>query len=63
MSRWLSAIKLVHNLQNRPDPSANALVVGVWEGIRRQHNADPDQAQSFLASPGHATIAADQVHQ
>ena len=48
MSRRLSAIKFVHNLQNRPDPTANALVVGVWEGIRRQHNADPDQARPLM---------------
>jgi integrase len=48
MSRRLSAIKFVHKLQNHPDPTANALVVGVWEGIRRQHQADPDQARPLM---------------
>ena len=48
MSRRLSAIRFVHNLQNRPDPTANALVVSVWEGIRRRHSADPDQARPLM---------------
>ncbi|GGM09624.1 site-specific integrase [Nakamurella endophytica] len=48
MSRRLSAIKFVHKLQNHPDPTANALVVGVWEGIRRHHTTDPDQARPLM---------------
>lgn len=48
MSRRLSAIKFVHKMQNHPDPTANALVVGVWEGIRRQHTTDPDQARPLM---------------
>ena len=48
MSRRLSAIKFVHKLQNHPDPTANALVVGVWEGIRRQHTTDADQARPLM---------------
>lgn len=48
MSRRLSAIKFVHKLQNHRDPTANALVVGVWEGIRRQHTTDPDQARPLM---------------
>ena len=48
MSRRLSAIKFVHKLQNHPDPTANALVVGVWEGIRRVHTTDPDQARPLM---------------
>lgn len=48
MSRRLSAIKFVHKLQNHSDPTANALVVGVWEGIRRQHTTDPTQARPLM---------------
>lgn len=48
ISRRLSAIKFVHKLQNHPDPTTNALVVGVWEGIRRQHTTDPDQARPLM---------------
>ena len=44
MSRRLSAIKFAHQLRNLPDPTANARVVAVWEGIRRTHGAPPDQA-------------------
>ena len=48
MSRRLSALKFVHQLNNLPDPTANARVVAVWEGIRRTHGAPPDQAAPLM---------------
>lgn len=33
MSRRLSAIRFAHQLRNLPDPSDDARVVAVWEGI------------------------------
>ncbi|SHN89078.1 hypothetical protein SAMN05660350_05073, partial [Geodermatophilus obscurus] len=39
MSRRLSAIKFAHQLRDLPDPTRNARVVAVWEGIRRTHGA------------------------
>ena len=48
MSRRLSALKFVHQLQDLPDPTANARVVAVWEGIRRTHGAPPDQASPLM---------------
>ena len=36
MSRRLSAIKFTHQLRNLPDPTRNARVVAVWEGIPRR---------------------------
>ena len=48
MSRRLSAIRFIHQLQNRPDPTRNARVVAVWEGIRRTHGAPPDQSAPLM---------------
>jgi integrase len=48
MSRRLSAIKFAHQLQNLPDPTRNARVLAVWEGIRRTHGAPPDQAVPLM---------------
>ncbi|NYJ76555.1 site-specific integrase [Allobranchiibius huperziae] len=48
MSRRLSAIKFVHQLQDLPDPTANARVVAVWEGIRRTHGAPPNQSAPLM---------------
>jgi integrase len=48
MSRRLSAIKFAHQLQNLPDPTRNARVIAVWEGIRRTHGAPPDQAVPLM---------------
>ena len=48
MSRRLSAIKFAHQLQNLPDPTRNARVIAVWEGIRRTHGAPPDQATPLM---------------
>lgn len=48
LSRRLSAIKFVHQLQDLPDPTANARVVAVWEGIRRTHGAPPDQSAPLM---------------
>ena len=44
MSRRLSAIRFAARLRNSPDPTANARVIAVWEGIRRTHGAPPVQA-------------------
>jgi site-specific recombinase XerD len=48
MSRRLSAIKFAHQMRNLPDPTRNARVVAVWEGIRRTHGAPPDQAAPLM---------------
>ena len=48
MSRRLSALKFVHQLNNLPDPTANARVVAVWEGIRRTHGAPPEQSAPLM---------------
>ena len=48
MSRRLSAIKFAHQLRNLPDPTRNARVVAVWEGIRRTHGAPPAQAAPLM---------------
>jgi site-specific recombinase XerD len=48
MSRRISAIKFAHTLRNHADPTANARVVAVWEGIRRTHGAPPEQAYPLM---------------
>jgi integrase len=48
MSRRLSAIKFAHQLQNLPDPTRNARVIAVWEGIRRTHGTPPEQAAPLM---------------
>ena len=48
MSRRLSAIKFAHQLDNAPDPTRNARVLAVWEGIRRTHGAPPEQAAPLM---------------
>jgi hypothetical protein len=44
MSRRVSAIKFAHQLRKLPDPTRNARVVAVWEGVWRTHGAPPEQA-------------------
>jgi site-specific recombinase XerD len=48
LSRRLSAIRFIHQLHNYPDPTRNARVIAVWEGIRRTHGAPPDQANPLM---------------
>jgi len=48
MSRRLSAIKFAHQLRNLADPTRNARVLAVWEGIRRTHGAPPEQAAPLM---------------
>jgi site-specific recombinase XerD len=48
MSRRLSAIKFAHRLQDLPDPTDQARVIAVWEGIRRQHATSPEQATPLM---------------
>jgi site-specific recombinase XerD len=48
MSRRLSAIRFAHRLRNLPDPTVNARVLAVWEGIRREHGAPPEQAAPLM---------------
>ncbi len=48
MSRRLSAIRFAHRLRDLPDPTENARVVAVWEGIRRTHGAPPEQAAPLI---------------
>lgn len=48
MARRLSAVRFAHRLRGLPDPTANARVVAVWEGIRRTHGAPPEQAPPLM---------------
>jgi site-specific recombinase XerD len=48
MSRRLSSIKFAHQLRDLPDPTRNARVLAVWEGIRRTHGAPPEQAAPLM---------------
>jgi len=48
MSRRLSAIKFAHRTADLPDPTDNARVITVWEGIRRTHSAPPGQATPLM---------------
>jgi integrase len=48
MSRRLSAIKFAHRAADHPDPTDNARVITVWEGIRRTHSAPPAQATPLM---------------
>lgn len=48
MSRRLSAIRFAHQLANQPDPTRNARVIAVWEGIRRTHGAPPKQSAPLM---------------
>jgi site-specific recombinase XerD len=48
LSRRLSAIRFVHQLNDHPDPTRNARVIAVWEGIRRTHGAPPEQANPLM---------------
>lgn len=48
LSRRLSAIRFVHQLHDHPDPTRNARVIAVWEGIRRTHGAPPAQANPLM---------------
>jgi len=48
MSRRLSAIRFAHQLRDLADPTENARVVAVWEGIRRTHGAPPEQASPLM---------------
>ena len=48
MSRRLSAIKFTHQLHDLADPTTNARVVAVWEGIRRTHAGPPTQSTPLM---------------
>ncbi len=48
MSRRISSIKFAHQMHNLPDPTRNARVLAVWEGIRRTHGAPPEQAAPLM---------------
>jgi site-specific recombinase XerD len=48
MSRRLSAIRFAHTGHDLPDPTTNARVLAVWEGIRRTHTTPPDQAAPLM---------------
>ena len=43
-----SAIKFAHTVHDLPDPTANARVLAVWEGIRRTHTTPPEQAAPLM---------------
>lgn len=48
MSRRLSAIRFAHTLRNLPSPTDHARVTVVWDGIRRTHNAPPEQSAALM---------------
>ena len=48
ISRRLSTIRFAHKVRNHPDPTQTARVIAVWEGIRRQLGAPPDQARPLM---------------
>ena len=48
MSRRLSSVKFAHRAADLADPTANARVIAVWEGIRRTHAAPPEQAAPLM---------------
>ena len=48
MSRRLSAIKFAHTVHDLPDPTTNARILAVWEGIRRTHTTPPEQAAPLM---------------
>ena len=48
MGRRLSSIRFAHRVRNLPDPTTDARVMTVWEGIRRTHGAPPDQAAPLM---------------
>jgi hypothetical protein len=48
LSRRMSAIRFIHRLHDHPDPTRNARVIAVWDGIRRTHGASPDQVNPLM---------------
>ncbi|MBP2371925.1 site-specific integrase [Pseudonocardia parietis] len=48
MSRRMAAIRFFHAVRDLPDPTSPARVTTVWEGIRREHGAPPDQARPLM---------------
>ncbi len=62
MSRRLSAIRYAARLRNTPDPTANARVIAVWEGIRRTHGAPPEQAAPLMPPELFDVLAACPIH-
>ena len=48
MSRRLSSIRFAHRVKNLPDPTTDARVATVWEGIRRDKGAPPEQADPLM---------------
>ena len=48
LSRRLSAITFAHTVHDLPDPTTNARVLAVWEGIRRTHTTPPVQALPLM---------------
>ena len=48
MGRRMAAIRFFHAVRDLPDPTSPARVTTVWEGIRRQHGAPPDQAPPLM---------------
>ena len=48
LSRRLSAITFAHAVHDVADPTTNARVLAVWEGIRRTHTTPPVQATPLM---------------
>lgn len=48
MSRRLSAIRFAHRIHDLGDPTANARVVAVWEGMRRTHSVPAEQEPPLM---------------
>jgi len=58
MSRRLSALRLAHKVAGVPDPTTDARVTTVWEGIRRTHGAPVDQAAPLMPPELHHVVDA-----
>ena len=48
MGRRISSIRFAHRVRNLDDPTRDARVRTVWEGIRRTHGAPPAQAAPLM---------------
>lgn len=58
LSRRLSAITFAHAVHDVADPTTNARVLAVWEGIRRTHTTPPVQATPLMPPLLHDVLEA-----
>lgn len=48
MNRRISSIRFAHRMRSLPDPTADAIVLAVWDGIQRTHGAPPEQSLPLM---------------